>query len=49
MPELGLMVGDMNTLENGFDDATAILVYPEEWVRIRTSNGIERKRRDPPP
>lgn len=33
----------MNTLENGFDDATAILVYPEEYrVRLRTSNGIER-------
>lgn len=33
----------METLENGFDDATSVLVYPEEYrVRIRTSNGIER-------
>ncbi|WP_139990788.1 IS256 family transposase, partial [Paenibacillus paridis] len=33
----------MDTLENGFDDATAILIFPEEYhVRLRTSNGIER-------
>ncbi|WP_028611688.1 IS256 family transposase [Paenibacillus harenae] len=33
----------MDTLENGFDDGTAVLVYPEEYrVRLRTSNGIER-------
>ncbi|WP_179090251.1 IS256 family transposase [Paenibacillus sp. FSL H8-0548] len=33
----------MDTLENGFDDATAMLIYPEEYrVRLRTSNGIER-------
>lgn len=33
----------MEILENGFEDATAILHYPEMYhVRLRTSNGIER-------
>jgi putative transposase len=33
----------METLENGFEDATAVLHYPEMYrVRLRTSNGIER-------
>lgn len=33
----------METLENGFDDATAILVYPEAYrKRLRTTNTVER-------
>jgi transposase-like protein len=33
----------MEILENGFEDATAVLHYPEMYhVRLRTSNGIER-------
>lgn len=33
----------MGILEQGFDDATAVLVFPEEYrVRLRTSNGQER-------
>ncbi len=33
----------METLENGFEDATAVLQYPEMYrIRIRTTNGIER-------
>lgn len=33
----------MQTLEQGFDDATAVLAFPEEYrVRLRTSNGQER-------
>ncbi|MDG0791207.1 IS256 family transposase [Cohnella ginsengisoli] len=37
----------METLERGFDDAAAVLAYPEEYrVRIRTSNGMERVNRE---
>ncbi|WP_027086000.1 IS256 family transposase [Cohnella panacarvi] len=33
----------METLESGFDDATAIIVYPEAYrIRLRTTNGVER-------
>lgn len=33
----------MQVLELGFDDATAVLVYPEMYrIRLRTTNGIER-------
>ncbi|SDE99110.1 Transposase, Mutator family [Fontibacillus panacisegetis] len=33
----------MQVLELGFDDATAVLVYPEMYrFRLRTTNGIER-------
>ena len=33
----------MNILENGFDDAMAVMTFPKELrVHIRTSNSIER-------
>jgi putative transposase len=33
----------METLEKGFDDATAVLTFPEEYrIRLRTTNGVER-------
>jgi len=33
----------METLEKGFDDATAVLVLPEKYrKRLRTTNGLER-------
>lgn len=33
----------METLENGFDDATAIMALPVKYrVRLRTTNGVER-------
>lgn len=33
----------MQTLEEGFDDATAVLVLPEKYRRrLRTTNGVER-------
>lgn len=37
----------MNILENGFDDAMAVMTFPKELrVHIRTSNSIERLNRD---
>ncbi len=33
----------IQTLENGFDDITAVLVLPERYrKRLRTTNGVER-------
>jgi len=33
----------MNSLEEGFEDATAVLVFPEKLRRrLRTTNGVER-------
>jgi putative transposase len=33
----------IKTLENGFDDATAVLILPEKYrKRLRTTNGMER-------
>jgi transposase-like protein len=47
LAEFGERVGKaLETLESGFDDATAVLALPEPYrKRLRTTNSVERSMR----